>query len=278
MLESTVGALICECSQKGYGGKPVRFPFPAIRLIYTEWGEPTSGLEPLTCSLRVMHQALRGVAQGCKCRISKPLSFLRLALRCTVLRSRWCQSGVKRCRRRWPFRVYLWVSPYDPLYLLLTASSGRRDSSCEALAGPTTCIRVSLSRFRGGLAAVFAPPLQSARYSPGDKDARTESKSSASAGTPTSNRLSNFSIASSTGAFPTNITSAIWRVERRWKRVPAALLRTSPYSILLAVTTFGQSSSSRASILSRSERSASLVSVVFMLFVFPSLMQLLARL
>jgi hypothetical protein len=35
-----------------------------------------------------------GVQGGCKCRISKPVSLLRLALHCTVLRSRWCQSGV----------------------------------------------------------------------------------------------------------------------------------------------------------------------------------------
>ncbi len=59
------------------------------------FGEPTSGLEPLTCSLRVIGQALQGFAQGCKCRISTPVSLLRLALRCTVLRSRWCQSGVR---------------------------------------------------------------------------------------------------------------------------------------------------------------------------------------
>jgi hypothetical protein len=46
------------------------------------------------CSLRVIHQALQGVAQMCKSRISKQLSLLRVALCCTVLRSRWCQSGV----------------------------------------------------------------------------------------------------------------------------------------------------------------------------------------
>jgi hypothetical protein len=44
-----------------------------------ESGEPTSGLEPLTCSLRVITHALQGVARGCKCRIPKPVSFLRLA-------------------------------------------------------------------------------------------------------------------------------------------------------------------------------------------------------
>ena len=50
--------------------------------------EPTSGLEPLSCSLRVITQALQGVAQGCKCRIDKPVSFLSFARCCTVLRSR----------------------------------------------------------------------------------------------------------------------------------------------------------------------------------------------
>jgi hypothetical protein len=57
-------------------------------------GEPTSELEPLTCSLRVSHQALLGFAQACKSRISKPISFLCLALRYTVLRSRWYQCGI----------------------------------------------------------------------------------------------------------------------------------------------------------------------------------------
>ncbi len=56
--------------------------------------EPTSGLEPLTCSLRVISQALQGFAHGCKARRDKPVSFLYLAVCCTVLRSRWYQSGI----------------------------------------------------------------------------------------------------------------------------------------------------------------------------------------
>jgi hypothetical protein len=56
--------------------------------------EPTSGLEPLTCSLRVIHQVLQRFARACKTRMDKPVSFLRLALCCTVLRSRWYQSGI----------------------------------------------------------------------------------------------------------------------------------------------------------------------------------------
>src|SRR5829696_4721697 len=62
----------------------------------TQKKEPTSGLEPLTCSLRVIHQALQGFAQVCKSRISRRLSLLRVAPCCTVLRSRWYQNGIKR--------------------------------------------------------------------------------------------------------------------------------------------------------------------------------------
>jgi hypothetical protein len=57
--------------------------------------EPTSGLEPLTCSLRVISHALQGFAEACKSPISRRFSLLWLAACCTVLRSRWCQSGVK---------------------------------------------------------------------------------------------------------------------------------------------------------------------------------------
>jgi hypothetical protein len=56
--------------------------------------EPTSGLEPLNCSLRVIRQALQGVAQACKHRTSEPYSLLCFAPCGIVLRSRWCQSGV----------------------------------------------------------------------------------------------------------------------------------------------------------------------------------------
>jgi hypothetical protein len=58
--------------------------------------EPTSGLEPLTCSLRVINRVFHGLAGVCKTRISRRLSLLWLAPCCTALRSRWCQSGVNR--------------------------------------------------------------------------------------------------------------------------------------------------------------------------------------
>src|SRR5215208_3625364 len=58
--------------------------------------KPTSGLEPPTCSLRVIGHVLQGLAQECKSRIPKPVSLLRFAPCCTVLRSRWYQSGINR--------------------------------------------------------------------------------------------------------------------------------------------------------------------------------------
>ena len=55
-------------------------------------------------SLRVIGHALQRLAQDCKSRISKRLSLLRVAPCCTVLRSRWYQSGIKDAlvpRRLW---------------------------------------------------------------------------------------------------------------------------------------------------------------------------------
>src|SRR5215218_3561287 len=46
-------------------------------------------------SLRVITQALEECAGGCKSRISKGVSVLCLAGCCTVLRSRWYQSGIR---------------------------------------------------------------------------------------------------------------------------------------------------------------------------------------
>jgi hypothetical protein len=53
---------------------------------------------PLTFSLRVSGRLFLGVAGVCKTRIPKPFSFPTVAACCEVLRSRWCQSGVRRCR------------------------------------------------------------------------------------------------------------------------------------------------------------------------------------
>jgi hypothetical protein len=45
-------------------------------------------------SLRVISQALQGLAQGGMCRISKPVPLFCLAQSWAESRSRWCQSGV----------------------------------------------------------------------------------------------------------------------------------------------------------------------------------------
>ncbi len=86
--------MLAEWCQKPLADEPRALKIPRIQLGEAGLGEPTSGLEPLTCSLRVIHQALQGVARACKCRIFRRLSLLWVAECCTVLRSRWYQSGI----------------------------------------------------------------------------------------------------------------------------------------------------------------------------------------
>jgi hypothetical protein len=69
--------------------------------LYRLWRADERTRTAYPCSLRVIIQVLLGFAWGCKYRIDKPLSLLWFALCCTVLRSRWCQNGVKRlCRAK----------------------------------------------------------------------------------------------------------------------------------------------------------------------------------
>ena len=70
----------------------------AVRLRYIH----SSTLGSLTRSLRVINHVLQRFAGDCKPRISKPLSLLRVALCCTVLRSRWYQSGIRTSDRYSP--------------------------------------------------------------------------------------------------------------------------------------------------------------------------------
>src|ERR671912_259452 len=49
----------------------------------------------LLLQLQVIGQGLQGFARGCKSPISKGVSFLYIAACCTVLRSRWYQSGIR---------------------------------------------------------------------------------------------------------------------------------------------------------------------------------------
>jgi hypothetical protein len=108
-----------------------------MRLIQADCGEPTSGLEPPSCSLRVITQALQGCAGGCKCRIFKLFSLLRFAACCTVLRSRWYQSGIN--------------SPPCALTLLCKAS-GCSAVCGTSLDGPHSChkrqMALTIKRFR----------------------------------------------------------------------------------------------------------------------------------
>jgi hypothetical protein len=64
-----------------------------------EEGEPTSGLEPLTPAPATSDHS--AVAGGCKYPLSKGFPLLRLAESCTVLRSQWCQSGIKPFEKQW---------------------------------------------------------------------------------------------------------------------------------------------------------------------------------
>src|SRR5215213_7251955 len=79
----------------GVAGAGAALRFGVFPANFYKRRELTSGLEPLTCSLGVITQALQGFARGCKSRIFRGVSFPCLAACCTVLRSRWCQSGVR---------------------------------------------------------------------------------------------------------------------------------------------------------------------------------------
>ena len=81
--------------------------YSTTQLTYAERREPTSGLEPLTCSLRVSHQALLAFAQGCRFPIPKSIFLPRLALRCAVLRPRWYHGGI----RSWLITLAGWCAP-----------------------------------------------------------------------------------------------------------------------------------------------------------------------
>jgi hypothetical protein len=67
----------------------------SIRLTYAEKTRADERTRTAyLISLRVIIPMVLGLAGVCKSRILRRLSLLRLAVCCTVLRSRWCQSGV----------------------------------------------------------------------------------------------------------------------------------------------------------------------------------------
>jgi hypothetical protein len=82
---------------KGLSALPGTSPY--LRLSCKCWKNERADERTRTAdliSLRVITQALQGCAGGCKCHISKGISLLCLAARCTVLLSRWYQSGINR--------------------------------------------------------------------------------------------------------------------------------------------------------------------------------------
>jgi hypothetical protein len=92
-----------------------------------------SGLEPLTPAPATSDRS--GVAGVCKPRVDKPVSLLRFAACCTVLRSQWYQSGIKRLpvgRVKWCQKC---VDEASPVPLRSTGNSewgrptGKRSSS-----------------------------------------------------------------------------------------------------------------------------------------------------
>jgi hypothetical protein len=69
----------------------VKILYTVVTMLIAGYEESTSGLEPPSCSLRVIIQALQGLAQGCRRRISKEFILLCLP---PFLRSWSFQSGV----------------------------------------------------------------------------------------------------------------------------------------------------------------------------------------
>ena len=86
---------VAGCSTKLRSLSKTSFHLLCIPCKSQQNEEPTSGLEPLACSLRVIGHTLQGVAEACKSRIDKPVSILWAAACCTVLRSQWYQIGIR---------------------------------------------------------------------------------------------------------------------------------------------------------------------------------------
>src|SRR5215208_2430393 len=85
--------------RKGRGAAPVQ-PF----YLYLAYGSRLERADERTrtadlISLRVIGQVSQGCARVCKFGIYKPICLPRIALCCTVLRSRWYQSGIRTSDR-----------------------------------------------------------------------------------------------------------------------------------------------------------------------------------
>jgi hypothetical protein len=82
----------CPTAARAPGNRTGGYSFLQVLQAKKRADERTRTAYP--CSLRVISQVLQGFAQVGKSRIVKQVSFLYLALCCTVLRSQWYQSGI----------------------------------------------------------------------------------------------------------------------------------------------------------------------------------------
>ena len=89
---STVGATLPTVASPSFSDEPSHDDDHLGESVLKRADERTRTADLV--SLRVIIHALQRFARGCKSRKSRPVSLLWLAQCCTVLRSRWCQSGV----------------------------------------------------------------------------------------------------------------------------------------------------------------------------------------
>ena len=90
------------------------------------------------CSLRVITQALQGVAQLCKSPIPKRLSLLGVAVCCTVLRSRWVsewRQPTANCVPSGASSLYHLMATYRIATLLIIVYANQFDQ--HALGAPS---------------------------------------------------------------------------------------------------------------------------------------------
>jgi hypothetical protein len=85
----TVALVYYWCS-RGLDAFPPLFGFPLFAGFSLGW--PT-GLEPAPFGATIRRPLFLEVAVGCKIGLSKPISLLVVARRCSVLRVEWCQMA-----------------------------------------------------------------------------------------------------------------------------------------------------------------------------------------
>ena len=109
------------------------------------------------------------VAGGCETRITKPLSLLRVALSCRVLRSRWCQSGqyhTRTAQRCHPRLVLLGlngevspqaIEPYPVPTTVPMLTCRKPDATADNCCHLVSWVRLFCSGFLGVCSKGFEP-------------------------------------------------------------------------------------------------------------------------